>query len=87
MPPEMRLLLMCSRPTDLDADKEAIDVLIRSAIDWDSFIALANRHHLPAIVYFNSGQLDSPVFPERSFSVYALIIRGTLDGLSGWPQG
>lgn len=65
VPPEMRLLLMCSRPTNLGADKEAIEGLIRSAVDWDMFIYLVHRHRLPAIVYFNLSKLDNLAFPEK----------------------
>jgi hypothetical protein len=65
MPPEMRLLLMCSRPPGLGADKEAIGEFIRNAVDWDRFIYLVHRHRLPAIVYFNLSTLDTHAFPEK----------------------
>jgi hypothetical protein len=65
MTPEMQLLLMCSRPTDLGVDKEAIEGLIHSAIDWDLFINLAHRHCLSAIVYSKTSKLNNNLFPDK----------------------
>jgi hypothetical protein len=62
---EMRLLLKCSRPEGIDADKEVMEALSRNAIDWDLFINLAHRHRLPAIVYSNINKLSDNAFPDK----------------------
>ena len=66
IPPEMRLLLMCSRPTGIDADKEAMEVLLQRAIDWETFIKLVEWHCLPATVYLNLKKLDNAAVPENT---------------------
>jgi len=67
MSPEMRLLLMCCRPLNEDADKKAMKELIRNATDWNTFLGLVNLHQLSAIVYPNLSQSDLTAFPEKIF--------------------
>ena len=65
MPPELRLLLMCSRPAGIGADKEAMGALIRRDIDWDVFTHLVDYHRLTATVYTNLSQSHLTSFPEK----------------------
>lgn len=51
LPPEMKLLLMCSESPINDADLAAFEKLFASAIDWKLFVHLSVHHRVHPVVY------------------------------------
>jgi hypothetical protein len=67
--PEFRLLVACSwiAPAHLEAlQSEKIVSLCGEEIDWDEFIALVDRHRIPALAYAALSRHAGGRLPERA---------------------
>ena len=65
--PELRLVLLCSslKSNDKDKDKDTIDKLIDSGINWPMFTHLVLHHRVYPLVYRYLSTLEHPKVPDK----------------------
>lgn len=62
--PELKLLLACLRAVVLEKDDESqIAAMCGSAINWDEFLGLANRHKVVSLTYAGLKKIGSHIIP------------------------
>ena len=64
LPPELRLILACLRASPNDADAVRIERLSRGTINWESFLAWVDHHHVAPLVYLNLRRFSRNTIPE-----------------------
>lgn len=66
--PELRLVLLCSNLATREINREQIERLISSEIDWPAFTKLVLRHRVYPVVYHYFRSLAHPAVPAEVMS-------------------